>query len=168
MLQHLSAVIADDRNTSRQIIADMLRGAGMRDIRLAADGRQALAEICARPPSFLVLDCEMPHAGLITLRHVRASTVDAIRRLPVIMITACTTRARIEAMRDAGASEILTKPLTPAKLFARIDAAVANPRPFIDEATFVGPDRRRVAINDYAGPFRRAGDSKPDVFEIAC
>jgi CheY-like chemotaxis protein len=168
MLQHLNAIVADEDKVSRELIAEMLRKGGMRDIRLVSDGSQAFAAIGQRIPSFLLLDCELPHDGLTTLRHIRASRIDAVRKLPVLMVSTQTTRARVEALRDSGVSEILTKPITAAALSTRIDAAIAHHRAFIDGPTFVGPDRRRATLPDYVGPFRRASDPKPDVFEIAC
>ncbi|MEQ1616935.1 MAG: response regulator [Terricaulis sp.] len=165
-LQHLSAIIADDQRSSREIAAEILKIAGMRDIRHAGDGGEAFGLVCERAPDFLILNLEMPYDGVKALRQIRTAAISPNRRLPVIMMTAYATPARIVAMRDAGATEVVSKPLTAANLLARIQAALLHPRPFIDEATYVGPDRRRGRHGVYAGPLRRTTDGAGDVFEI--
>jgi hypothetical protein len=42
---------------------------------------------------------------------------------------------------------------------------IYRPRLFVQSLNYVGPDRRRRVIPDYAGPKRRAADSQ-QVFEI--
>ena len=65
---------------------------------------------------------------------------------------------RVLAARDAGASEILAKPLTIKGLLDRLIAAVDRPRPFVRATTYAGPDRRRRTDPAYDGPRRREGD----------
>lgn len=162
--QHLSAIIADDQKSSREIVSEILKSTGMRDIRQADDGGEAFRLICERAPDLLFLDLEMPYDGIKTLRQIRTAANSPDKRLAVIIMTASATPTRLVAMRDAGVTEVISKPLTSAKVFARINAVLLNPRPFIDNLAYVGPDRRRAPARHYAGPFRRAGEG--DVFDI--
>ncbi len=139
----------------------------MRDIRQARDGAEAFNLVCAQAPDLLILDLEMPRDGLSALRQVRTAPNSPNRQLAVIMMTGLTTHDRIVAMRDAGANEILAKPLTSAKLLGRIQNILVSPRPFIDEPSYTGPDRRRVHAGPYSGPLRRATDRLDDILEIA-
>lgn len=166
-LQHLSAIVADDQKASRDIAIEILRSTGMGDIRHARDGAEAFNLVRAKAPDLLILDLEMPRDGLSALRQVRTASNSPNRELAVIMMTGLTTHDRVVAMRDAGANEILAKPLTSAKLIGRIQNILLSPRPFIDEASYVGPDRRRGVTSSYAGPFRRAADRMRDIYEIA-
>lgn len=166
-LQHLSAIIADDMKSSRDIVLDILKTTGMRDIRQAEDGGEAFALIRERAPDLLFLDLEMPYDGIRTLRQIRTAPHSPDKRLAVIIMTAYATPTRLLAMRDAGVTEVVSKPLTSAKLFGRINAVLLNPRQFIEAPSYVGPDRRRVRIHHYTGPMRRAGESDGNVFEIA-
>jgi CheY-like chemotaxis protein len=122
-LTHFSAVVADDHRVCRIIIREVLKSAGMDDIREASDGAEAYQRVCERPPDILFLDLEMPCDGLSTLRKIRASNHSHIRELGIIMATAHTSRDRIVALRDAGASEVLTSPccISLAPLSARKD-----------------------------------------------
>jgi CheY-like chemotaxis protein len=164
--QFLSAIVADDHKGSRDIVADILWTAGMRDIRVASDGGEAFRLICARVPDFVILDLEMPHDGLTTLRQIRRGAGSPNKQLPVIMMTAYATRARIENLRDAGATEIVTKPLNRAKLMDRIESIFLRPRVFIESSEYVGPDRRRISLSTFAGPFRRASDKMRNIIEV--
>lgn len=162
----LSAVVADDQKTSRDIVAEILRSVGMRDIRHANDGAFAVELLAARLPSFLVLDLEMPHDGVTALRQIRRSENKSLRRVPVIMMTATATRSSVEAMRDAGANEIIVKPLTTAKLIGRVEAVLVKPKPFLECTSYIGPERRRTNNQPYYGPFRRESDAPAEVLEI--
>lgn len=160
-----SVVVADDSKTARDIAIHALRTMGIYDIRQSPDGADALKKIAERAPDFVVLDFEMPHDGLTVLRHLRRAPTSPNRALPVLIMTAYTDRARIEALRDSGANEIISKPLSVAKLTGRVRAMMEHPRPFIDTAAYVGPERRRRGADlAYSGPFRRAADG--DTFEI--
>ena len=81
-LQHLSAIVADDHKTSRDIAIEILRATGMRGIRQARDGAEAFNLVCARAPDLLILDFEMPKDGLTALKQVRTAPNSPTVRLP--------------------------------------------------------------------------------------
>jgi DNA-binding response OmpR family regulator len=162
----LSAVVADDQKSSRDIVSEILRSVGMRDIRHADDGAVALRMLAIRPASFLVLDLEMPYDSVRTLRQLRRSETRSCAQIPVIMMTALATRSNVEAMRDAGANEIVVKPLTTAKLVGRTRAMLLHPRQFVISGSYVGPERRRPNSQPYLGPFRRESDILDEALEI--
>lgn len=157
-MQHLSALVAGDLKTSRDLVGETLRTSGMRDIRHAVDGGQTIRLLRAQPSDFVILDFEMPHDGVSTLRQIRTSPDSPNRRACVIMLTAYATHSSIMAMRDAGASEIITKPLTAAKLLGRLQSLIVHPREFVDCHAYVGPERRRTRMQAYSGPLRRSSD----------
>jgi len=68
----------------------------------------------------------------------------------------------VVAARDAGVTEFLAKPISAKALYQRVLNVVANPRPFIRTRSYFGPDRRRNANPNYAGPERRKG-GKADI-----
>jgi two-component system, chemotaxis family, chemotaxis protein CheY len=84
--------------------------------------------------------------------------------VPIIMITVHSDRKGIFLARDAGVTEILTKPISANGLYQRIVSVVTNPRPFIKTKNYFGPDRRRNPNSAYAGTERRK-DGKADVIE---
>jgi DNA-binding response OmpR family regulator len=60
--------------------------------------------------------------------------------------------------RDVGVTEFLVKPITTQNLCARLAEIVERPRPFVRAESYFGPDRRRKARDNYAGPWRRHDD----------
>lgn len=60
----------------------------------------------------------------------------------------------IIAARDAGATEIVCKPISAKSLYQHIAAIIENPREFIQAPDYAGPDRRRQDVA-YAGHDRR-------------
>jgi chemotaxis protein histidine kinase CheA len=98
-------LVVDDSEVIRDLVAQVLRGAGF-EVQTAPDGGAALALIETAPPDAVVADVEMPVMdGFELLRRVRQRWAD----LPVIMLT---TRASAEDRRHAvalGANAHLVK-----------------------------------------------------------
>jgi DNA-binding response OmpR family regulator len=75
--------------------------------------------------------------------------------VPIIICTGHAEIEHIREARDAGASEILRKPITVRNLYERIRSIVEKPRPFIRSDDYHGPDRRRQD-QPFKGPDRRS------------
>ena len=101
-----------------------------------------------------------PMDGLAFTREIRTAQNSPNPFIPIVMMSGHTEKHRVQAARDAGITEFLAKPITAQSLFARIAEIVDRPRPFVRCPGYFGPDRRRKAIEDYAGPFRRHDDFK--------
>jgi two-component system, chemotaxis family, chemotaxis protein CheY len=162
----ISAVVASDEKSSRKIFVEILRAAGMQDIRPAVDGAAALEAMTERVPSFVTIDFELSRDGATMLRRIRENSDDRVRRVPVLVVTSMATRAIIAAVRDAGANEVVTKPLTVGNVIGRISALLQHTRPFIDAATYKGPDRRRTGNQPYFGALRRETDVLAEIIQI--
>jgi DNA-binding response OmpR family regulator len=162
----VSAVVASDEKSSRSVFVDILRAAGMRDIRQAVDGAAALDAVSQRVPSFVTIDLALSRDGATAVRHIRKNVSGPIRRVPVLVVTTMVTTTIVAAVRDAGANDVITKPLTAGKVIGRISALLQHPRPFIEAATYRGPDRRRNGNQPYFGPLRRESDGLAEVLEI--
>lgn len=162
----VSAVVASDEKSSRSILVDILRAAGMRDIRPAVDGAAALDAVSQRVPSIVTVDFELSRDGATALHRIRKNADSLVRRVPVLVVTSMATRTIVAAVRDAGANEVITKPLTAAKVIGRISALLLHPRTFIESATYTGPDRRRKGNQPYFGPLRRESDGLAEILEI--
>ena len=52
------------------------------------------------------------------------------------------------------------KPFSANSLITRIKEVIERPRMFVSSRKYFGPDRRRKAQEDYAGPWRRHGDKQ--------
>lgn len=164
-LAALRLLIIDDNEQMRTIIGAVLGGAGVRDLHYAPDGRKGLESLVRVKPDVVFVDYEMPVLnGLGFLREARRLPGDE-RFTPVIMLTGHSDLLRLNAARDLGVNEFLAKPVTAKTILQRLGAVIFHPRPFVVSPNYLGPDRRRRVIPDYAGPRRRAADNQ-HVFEI--
>jgi CheY-like chemotaxis protein len=159
-LDPLTALIVEDNEHMRILLRTLLKAFGIRDIHECKEGAEALRYLKLKKPDFILTDLAMaPMDGLHFTRAVRELPDETDCVLPILMVTGYTERRRIEAARDAGVSEILAKPVTPAGLFQRIEEIVLRPRPFVRTSNYCGPSRRRHNIPDYTGPWRRRDDT---------
>ena len=96
--------------------------------------------------------------GLDFVAAIRAEN-SAERYMPIVMLTGHSDLRHINLARDRGVTEFLCKPVTAKAILSRLNAVIMEPRPFMTSPTYFGPDRRRVRLDDYKGPLRRAIDT---------
>ncbi|MHA1565500.1 MAG: response regulator [Alphaproteobacteria bacterium] len=155
-LDRMTVLVAEDNEHVMGLVKLTLHAFGVRKILYAEDGAEAYRLLKSRDVDLVLTDFEMqPLGGLELLDLVRQSTDSPNPQLPVIVITGHTALDQITLARDHGATEILAKPFTPAGLRQRLITAIDHPRPFIDLATYFGPDRRRRMDLEYSGVERR-------------
>jgi two-component system chemotaxis response regulator CheY len=156
----LHALVVEDNEHMRILIRTVLKAFGMREIHECKGGADALSYLAINKCDFIITDLAMaPMDGLQFTRAVRELPNRADCVVPIIMLTGYTERRRVEAARDAGVTEILAKPVTPAGIFQRIEEIVLRPRPFVRTPHYCGPSRRRQNNPDYTGPWRRRDDT---------
>ena len=111
-------LVADDEPHIGRIIKMKLEQGPFR-VTLAYDGKEALHVLEKEPDVCLVLlDLMMPHlSGLDVLAKIRADARWAT--LPCIILTAAGQEAQHRRAMELGATEFLTKPFSPKKLYAR-------------------------------------------------
>lgn len=161
---HLKALIVEDNQHMRTLLRSLLNALGINAVFEATNGEDAFNILRDKQPDLILSDLSMkPMDGIAFAREVRMSKVSPNPYIPIIMVTGHTEKYRIEAARDAGVTEVLAKPITAGNLYQRIGEIVDKPRPFVKCSTYFGPDRRRKAQEDYAGPFRRREDFENDI-----
>ena len=118
MQQQRHVLVADDEPHIGRIIKMKLEQGPFR-VTLAYDGREAL-DVLAREDDIdiVLLDLMMPEkSGLDVLAAMRADA--RTRDLPCIILTAAGQEQQHRRAMELGASEFLTKPFSPKKLYAR-------------------------------------------------
>ena len=162
--ENLKVLIVEDNAHMRTLLRALLNSAGIKQISEASNGQTALTMLREMKPDLVLSDLAMkPMDGLEFTRHVRTDEHSPNPFVPIIMITGHTEKYRVEAARDAGVTEFLAKPITAHNLFARIAEIVERPRAFVRCDSYFGPDRRRHALDDYGGPWRRKDDFQQEV-----
>jgi CheY-like chemotaxis protein len=157
--EHLRIMIVEDNHHMRSLLRTLLNSVGIREIVEANNGVSALTAMREKKCDLVLTDLAMkPMDGLEFSRTVRTGENSPNPFVPIIMITGHTEKHRVEAARDAGITEFLAKPITAASLFSRLAEVMERPRAFVRCENYFGPDRRRRALPDYAGPWRRHDD----------
>ncbi|MFL5576777.1 MAG: PleD family two-component system response regulator [Gemmatimonadaceae bacterium] len=114
----IHVLVADDEPHIGRIIKMKLEQGPFR-VSLAYDGREAL-DVLERDPdvALVLLDLMMPQlSGLDVLARIRAD--DRFRDLPCIILTAAGQEQQHRRAVELGASDFMTKPFSPKKLYAR-------------------------------------------------
>ena len=118
-LRHV--LVADDEPHIGRIIKMKLEQGPFR-VTLVYDGAEAL-EVLRREQAVdvVLLDLMMPNlSGLDVLAHMRGD--ERLRTLPCIILTAAGQEQQYRQAMALGATEFITKPFSPKKLYARTAA----------------------------------------------
>ncbi|MEU7789987.1 MULTISPECIES: response regulator transcription factor [unclassified Amycolatopsis] len=138
-------LVVEDTDSIREVVELALDDACF-DVRTAADGDRALAELRAWDPDVVVLDLNIPGPdGLEVCRRLRGFS-----EAYVVMLTAKSDEVDKLVGLASGADDYLTKPFSPRELVARIQAMLRRPRSFAVPAAgrVVGPVRIDVEARD--------------------
>lgn len=155
-LSPLSFLVVDDNHHMISILRELLRALGAGSIHDARDAADAFEIVRSSPIDVAIVDYLMePLDGLDFIRLIRTAGDSCDPELPIILLTAYTERSRIQEARDAGATDILQKPVSAARLYQRIQTLLHTDRSFINTPRFTGPDRRRDRPKEFSGQDRR-------------
>lgn len=109
----------------RRIVRNLLKELGFANVEEAEDGVVALQKLKAGKFDFVVSDWNMPNMdGLTLLQTIRGD--DALKKLPVLMVTAEAKKENIIAAAQAGASGYVVKPFTAATLDEKLNKIFQN------------------------------------------
>lgn len=119
-------LVVDDNEMNRDLLARRLQREG-HQVELAVDGVAALAKLDAGTFDLVLLDIMMPGMdGYQVLEHLKAD--EALRHLPVILISALDDADSVVKGLALGADDYLPKPFNPHILRARVNASLARKR----------------------------------------
>lgn len=112
-------LVADDEPHIGRIVKTKLEQGPFR-VTLVFDGTEALEALAAHDDIKLVLlDLMMPHlSGLEVLERMRADA--RWSSLPCVILTAAGQDQRYDEAMRLGASDFITKPFSPKRLYARV------------------------------------------------
>ena len=112
----LKILLAEDNAVNQKVALLMLDKLGYGDVRVVADGEQALAAVAEDAYDVVLMDVQMPGIdGLEATRRLRAE-LDAERQPVVIAMTANALAGDSERCLEAGMNDYIAKPVTRAAL----------------------------------------------------
>ena len=118
--KNLKFLVVDDFSTMRRIVRNLLKELGYINVDEAEDGVIALQKLKSQSFGFVISDWNMPNMdGLALLQAIR--TDEALKKIPVLMVTAEAKKENIIAAAQAGASGYVVKPFTAAILGEKLE-----------------------------------------------
>ncbi len=123
--RRLNILLAEDNDFNRLLLNRVLSQAGARVIQ-AQTGVEAVQQFRQHRPDLILMDVHMPEMdGIQATREIRALDSE----VPLFAVTANVMAHEHEALRAAGANEILLKPLNLSDLFERLARLEHKPQP---------------------------------------
>ena len=124
-LKRKHVLIADDDLVHTTMLSGLLKAGGF-EVSVAADAMQAIMLAVRKPPDAILLDIGMPGGGgFQVLERLKASTNPKLSKVPVIVLTGLTDPLLAGRVLAIGASEFLSKSVTPEKLRETLDRLLA-------------------------------------------
>jgi CheY-like chemotaxis protein/nitrogen-specific signal transduction histidine kinase len=119
-LAGIEILVVDDEPDTREILGEVLRGAGA-TVATAASLAATLEYFDRRCPDLLVSDIAMPGGdGYALMRQLRRRTVQRGGRVPAIAVSAHAREEDRQRALAAGFGRYITKPVEPADLLAAV------------------------------------------------
>jgi DNA-binding response OmpR family regulator len=111
-------LIVDDTPRNAELLEAYLADEDY-DLRVAADGEQALRQVAEWSPDLMLLDIMMPKiSGFEVCKQVKADP--KTRGIAILMVTALDKPADVEKAVEAGTDDFLSKPIAKAALLHRV------------------------------------------------
>jgi CheY-like chemotaxis protein len=119
-------LLVEDEPAIRELVAEMVKGDGV-ELRCAAGGAEGLRDARRHQPHLVLLDIVLPDLdGIAVCRLLRGH--QALREVPIYMVTARARKADRDAARRAGATGYIEKPFKAQQLLALV-ARYREPTP---------------------------------------
>ncbi len=117
-----SILVVDDDVRHDKMMSFLLISKGF-EVEYALSGKEALEKLkngTIVPPNLILLDIMMPQMdGMETLAELKRD--DALKAIPVIMLTAVADPEKKEKVLSIGADDYISKPFSPSNLIERIN-----------------------------------------------
>ncbi|HEY4688940.1 MAG TPA: response regulator [Anaerolineae bacterium] len=111
-------LIAEDERDIRDLIAFSLRYGGFEVVE-ASNGAEAVEQAVAVKPDLILMDVRMPRmTGYEACRQLKS--MDDMKRIPIIFLSAKGQEQEIQQGLDAGAEEYILKPFAPEDLVNKV------------------------------------------------
>jgi CheY-like chemotaxis protein len=173
-LSSVSTLIVDDDHFTRSILVQILRAFGVTSPVLVDNAKQAKAWLANHVVDLCICEAVLPDGSAASLiRWIRRRDPNPVRFIPIIVLTGYTQRSTVAQARDAGASIVVKKPVSPRTLYDHIAWVAKSKRPFVEAGRYIGPDRRfkedgppAEGERRYDVDYEEEGDEMEDAFAV--
>ncbi len=113
-------LVVEDNELNLKLFCDLLR---VHDYlpEPVRDGREAVARARSFMPDLVIMDIQLPHvSGLDLIMTLKRD--EALRRIPIMAVTAFAGRGDEERIRAAGAEAYVAKPMSVTRFVEQVQA----------------------------------------------
>ncbi len=162
-LEKASVLLLDDTNEGMGIVVQILTGFGVKKIQRCSTINAAQDIAIQWELDLALVNANMrEEEGYDFISWLRrATSCEANRFTPVIVLSGHTKTSNVRRARDCGANYTVAKPLSPAILLERLIYVAREKRPFVMSDNYAGPDRR---VRDSGPPEGMPGRRNADRF----
>ncbi|MEP6733332.1 MAG: EAL domain-containing protein [bacterium] len=112
-------LIVDDEQANVRLLERLLLTGGHTEVWSTTDSREALTLFSEMHPDLVLLDLQMPHLDGFAVMEQLRTKMSAGEFLPILVLTADTTRETKDRALSCGAKDFLTKPLERGEVLLR-------------------------------------------------
>ncbi len=157
-LSNVRVLIVDLSPFRRTLFCDVLKAIGIEKFEALGDGTTAYSLFRSVPFDIVITEQTMvPLDGLDLTVMIRTNPDSPNTVVPILMVTGAPSVEDVVAARDSGATEYMVMPFSVTSLYRRLTAIIENPRQFVQQNDYFGPDRRRT-ITDFLGDDQRVSE----------
>lgn len=165
-LQDIRVLILDEKGHGRSLLRSLLLSLGLQRIVALTNTTEALAVL--RDERFDLMFLDELAGPLNPVAFIKALRRDLSTRdvtMPVVLVSAGAGRRQIMLARDAGANDVISKPVSAETVERKLRTLLFAPQTFVTAKTFMGPDRRRASddrrqFGERRPAFERRGQSQ--------
>lgn len=130
-LRNVEILYVDGEAHRRDTMRRLLLSLGARRVHVAETGNEALLIVRGNQPGLVLVENRMtPMSGAQLVRHIRATENYPKALVPILVLGEAVSPQEVNLALGAGANHFLVKPVSPAKLYERMQWALSDPRPF--------------------------------------
>lgn len=145
-------LVIDDEADNFDVIETLLDGEGYQ-LSYISNGKQALALLDSLQPDIILLDVMMPHiSGLEFCQRFKANP--QWQHIPIIMVTALTTKADLSQCLATGADDFISKPVNGLELRSRVRSMLRIKQQYDRVQSLLGlqEDMVNMIVHDLRNP----------------
>lgn len=155
-------LVVDDKPFQRRLTIETLRTMRSVIVEYVDNADHCIEMLAVFQPDVIVTTWDMDGSdGVNMTQRIRAGEAgQPYRRVPVVLVTERGRASEIARARSAGVNEFVQTPFSTTTLLRRVRETQRRQRDFVESSKYVGPCRRRRALETaYDGPRRRLFDT---------
>lgn len=166
-LKGIATLLVDNDHNATALMQQMLRGMGLDTLTVVDTAAEARGLLRNKAFDLCIIEAQLPDGNAAAIIREVRQMAPPMRFIPIIVVTAYSHLRNVLQARDAGASSVIRKPISPQVLFDHIGWSASSNRAFIESEAYTGPDRRFKFTGPPGGVGRRTDDLKGEIGEAS-